>query len=474
MNGIMEEKMRIHELLHFFKTYFLFGVMGLILLALLGAFGYYILYKRILKGNKKFSKKQVIFGGLFIAYVLMVFGVTFLSRGAHFQGSMNTHFLSSYREAWNSFNLRSWQFIILNIFMFVPFGFLLPLLQERFHKIYNTLIAALLFTIFIELIQLKTGVGIFELDDIFNNVLGALIGHGIIMSLLSIIKSSKRKGLKVIGFLSPLIMTLVVFISIFTYYENKELGNIPQAYIYKISLKNTNVELNASLKDNKDLVQIYKAPVYTKEESTLWVSAFFKSQGIDASNIEIDAYSDNSLFWRRGEPTYSIRFDYVGGTYRFTDFSSFDEKIEPMNIEENVLIDTLGDFGIKIPKEAELITQNKGSYQWEVDKLIEGDTLLDGAITCTYFNDHTIKALNNNLITYTRVKEVSIISEKEAFEALVSGKFRYYDDKDIENITIRDISLEYILDTKGFYQPAYSFASMIDGNDYSIIVPAIK
>jgi hypothetical protein len=68
----------------------------------------------------------------------------------------------------------------------------------------------------------------------------------------------------------------------------------------------------------------------------------------------------------------------------------------------------------------------------------------------------------------------SIISEKEAFEALVSGKFRYYDDKDIENITIRDISLEYILDTKGFYQPAYSFASMIDGNDYSIIVPAIK
>ena len=130
--------MRIHELLYFFKTYFLFGVMGLIILALLGTLGYFIIYKRILKGNKKFSKKQIIFGSLFIAYIIMVFGVTFLSRGSHFQGSMNIHFLSSYRDAWNSFSLRSWQFIILNIFMFVPFGFLVPLLEKRFHKIYNS------------------------------------------------------------------------------------------------------------------------------------------------------------------------------------------------------------------------------------------------------------------------------------------------------------------------------------------------
>lgn len=466
--------MRIHELLYFFNTYFLFGVMGLIILALLGTLGYFIIYKRILKGNKKFSKKQIIFGSLFIAYIIMVFGVTFLSRGSHFQGSMNIHFLSSYRDAWNSFSLRSWQFIILNIFMFVPFGFLVPLLEKRFHKIYNTFIAALLFTIFIELFQLITGIGIFELDDIFNNVLGALIGYGIIMALLSVIKSSKSKGLKVIGFLLPLIITLVVFISIFAYYGNKEFGNIPQSHIYKINLKNTNIELNASLNENKDSVPIYKAPTYTKDGSIQWVSEFFNSLGIDASNLEIDAYNDNSLFWRRGEPTYSIWFDYVGGSYRFTDFSRSDDGTEPMNIEEESLIDTLSDFGIRIPKEAEFITQDKGSYQWKVDKFVEGDTLLDGAITCTYFNDNTIKELNNNLITYKRIKEVSIKSEKEAFEELASGKFRYYYDKNIKDITIEDISIEYMMDTKGFYQPVYSFTSIIDGNEYSIIIPAIN
>lgn len=466
--------MRTHELLYFFKTYFLFGVMGLILLALLGTIGYFFIYRRILKGNKKLSMKQIIFGGLFIAYVLMVFGVTFLNRVPHFQGSMNLHFFSSYKDAWNSFSLRSWQFIILNIFMFVPFGFLLPLLQERFHKIYNTLLAALSFTLFIELFQLLNGIGIFELDDVFNNVVGALIGYGIIMALLSVTKSGKGKGLKVIVFLSPLILTLVAFISIFTFYDNKEFGNISQAHHYKINLKNTNIELNATLNDDKDSVPIYKAPVYTEGEAIQWVNAFFTRLGIDVSNIEIDAYNDNSLFWRRGEPTYNAWFRYLGGTYSFADFSRFNEKIEPMNIERDKLIDTLSDFGIDILEEAEFIAQNTGSYQWKVEKVVDGDTLLDGTITCTYFNDHTIKEINNHLITYKRVKEVSIKTEKEAFDELVTGKFRYFDVDGIKDITIENISLDYILDTKGFYQPVYSFASNIDGNEYHIIIPAIK
>lgn len=465
--------MRIHEILHIFKTYFLIGVMGLIILALFGTFGYFTIYKKVLKGNKKFSKKQIIFGGLLIAYIIMVLGVTFLNRGTQFNGNMNTHLFSSYRDAWNKFTLRSWQFIIFNIFMFVPFGFLLPLLHERFHKIYNTLIAALMFTVLIELFQLKTGIGIFELDDIFNNVLGALIGYGIIMALLIVIKSGKIKNLKIIGFLSPLVITIAIFISIFVYYDNKEFGNIPQAYIYKINLKNTTIDLNTSLKDNKDLAPIYKAPTYTKDEAIQWVKEFFNNLGIDISNMEIDAYNDTAIFWRRGEPTYNIWFDYIGGSYKYTDFSHFDDGVEPMNIEEDLLVDKLTDFGVSVPEEADYITEGDGSYQWKVDKHIVGDTLWDGVISCTYFNDNTIKKLSNNLIIYKKIKDVSIKSEKEAFEELASGKFRYYNDENIDNIIIESVNLEYILDTKGFYQPVYLFTTVIDSKEYFIIIPAI-
>lgn len=467
--------MRIHELLYFFKTYFLLGVVGLIILSLLVTFGYFVIYKRMLKGNKKFSKRKIVFGGLFIVYIIMVFGVTFLDRGANFQGIMNVHFLSSYRDAWNSYSLRGWQFLILNILMFVPFGFLLPLLHHRFQKFYYTLIAALLFTMFIELFQLATGIGIFEFDDIFNNFLGALIGYGIIMAFISAFKPHENKGLKIIGFLAPLMMTVVIFLGVFMYYEKKELGNIAQDYIYKINLKNTNIQLNTSLNEKQDLVPLYKAPTYTKDEASQWVSEFFNKQGIDASNLEINTYHDDAIFWMRGEPTYNISFNYIGGSYSFTDFSQFDDEVEPMNIEEDLLLNTLNDFGINIPEEAEFYILADGRYQWKVANFVEGDILLDGFIDCAYYSDHTIKNLNHHLITYKKVKDVSIKSEKEAFEELAAGKFqfRYYEDRKINDIIIENISLDYVLDTKGFFQPVYSFTSIIDGNEYSIIIPAI-
>ena len=41
--------MRIHELMYYIKTYFLLGVLGLITLGIIGALGYFIIYKKILK-----------------------------------------------------------------------------------------------------------------------------------------------------------------------------------------------------------------------------------------------------------------------------------------------------------------------------------------------------------------------------------------------------------------------------------------
>ena len=156
-----EEKMRIHEVMYYVKTYFVLGVIGLFILGFTGVFGYFVVYKKILGGKRRISKKQLIIGCLFTIYMIMVLGVTFLSRGSHFKGSVNLNFLSSYKEAWYSFSFRDWQYIILNIFMFVPFGFLLPLLNKRFQKLRYTFIATLLFTLLIESFQYISGKGIF-------------------------------------------------------------------------------------------------------------------------------------------------------------------------------------------------------------------------------------------------------------------------------------------------------------------------
>jgi len=230
--------------------------------------------------------------------------------------------------------------------------------------------------------------------------------------------------------------------------------------------------LSRSLGGNA-LVYSSKAPTYNEDEAIQWVNDFFNNMGIEASDLDINAYNDNAIFWRRGEPTYNIWFNYIGGRYSFTDFSHFDDGLEPMNIEEDLLLNAINGYGINIPDEAKFIIEEKGRYQWKVDKLINGDILIDGLITCTYFNDNTIKDIDNNLIRYKKMKDVSIKSEMDAFEELVDGKFRYYNDGNIDKIFIKNISLDYVLDTKGFYQPVYSFKSIINGNEYSIIIPAI-
>ena len=99
--------------------------------------------------------------------------------------------------------------------------------------------------------------------------------------------------------------------------------------------------------------------------------------------------------------------------------------------------------------------------------------LIDGEIDCTYYSDNTIKQIRNNLVTYEKTKDVTIKSEREAYEELQDGKFRYYSGDNIGEIIIDGVTLDYVMDTKGFYQPVYSFSSKIDGNEILITIPAI-
>jgi len=66
-----------------------------------------------------------------------------------------------------------------NLFLFLPMGIFLPYLIKRSNKIsvFSILMVILLFVI--EVIQLVTRRGSFDIDDIILNMLGALIGFGI-------------------------------------------------------------------------------------------------------------------------------------------------------------------------------------------------------------------------------------------------------------------------------------------------------
>ncbi|MCJ8009811.1 VanZ family protein [Lederbergia wuyishanensis] len=464
--------MRLQEITSIIREYFFLALILVIVLGIIFFLGYFIVYRKLLKGKKRLSKKHLLFRGLFTGYVIMVIGVTFLNRDSYYPGGINLSFLSSYKEAWYSFSARNWQFVYLNIIMFVPFGILFPLLHSRFQKAVWTIGVAALFTLFIESIQLITGYGVFEVDDLFNNLLGAIIGYEIIMGFITIRKNRIKRSLV---YFSPLMLVVILFGSMFTYYYLKEFGNLSITPNHRINMVNTTITIDdTQLDENKRTVPIYKAPSYTKASANEFVTDFFKRMNIDATDMEVISYPDEGVYWIRDEISYNIWFQFLDGSYSYSDFSSFDEDKEPKDGDEATLEESLTNFGIQIPQDAVFQKVDTGAYEWKVDKKVIGNQLIDGSLTVDYFNDDTVKRINNQLITYDKVKDVQIKSEQEAYKEMLEGKFKYNaENNKIETLHIDKVEISYYLDSKGYYQPVYAFYSMVDGREFTIFIPGI-
>ncbi|WP_156576467.1 VanZ family protein [Bacillus luti] len=82
---------------------------------------------------------------------------------------------------------------LLNIVLFMPLGFLLPTIWPHFRKMKNTVCAGFLFSLAIELNQLLNN-RITDIDDLFTNTLGAMVGYVLYRVLFKMI--CKREGKK--------------------------------------------------------------------------------------------------------------------------------------------------------------------------------------------------------------------------------------------------------------------------------------
>ena len=63
-----------------------------------------------------------------------------------------------------------------NILIFMPFGFFLPM-ASRFRNVFATVFWSLVLSLAVEMFQFVTKVGCFDVDDLFLNTTGGIIGH---------------------------------------------------------------------------------------------------------------------------------------------------------------------------------------------------------------------------------------------------------------------------------------------------------
>lgn len=72
--------------------------------------------------------------------------------------------------------LNSFENLFGNVLIFIPFGFLLPAVYPRFRSGVPVLFLGFLYSLCVELFQLVTGFGQFDVDDILLNFLGVAVG----------------------------------------------------------------------------------------------------------------------------------------------------------------------------------------------------------------------------------------------------------------------------------------------------------
>ena len=469
--------MRIRDIISIGSS---FIALGIVVVALIGVI---LLVYNLIRKFRKQKKVTIPIGRLllcavFIIYLVVVVGATMLRYRMHsFAGGIGELYplFYSYKEAWNHFSAREWRNIILNIMMFVPFGVLLPFVSKKFQAFWKTYLAGFLFTVLIEITQLLFHLGICELDDLMNNTVGAMIGYGFYRLFVLVVKKWRKQEIKVLPivyFQIPFLVTTVSFALIFGIYRMQELGNLPSSYI--VRQRDVQVATELELSSDENTAMVYRTSVANVKDTRERAEEIFGRFGLGIDESRTDIYEDTAIYYSEDNNRLNIWINYAGQTYSFTDYDALyhnDERMEnKSNASESELIQVLEKMGVTIPKGA-IFKEKKEEYYFTADKIVKDGKMYDGSIQCEYTTDGMISHLTNNIIEYEEYKSFPIISEKGAFNILQKGYFLGVSDKDYE---VLEVTLDYELDTKGFYQPVFVFSVLWDEIESTINIPAIR
>ena len=120
---------------------------------------------------------------LLAVYLIFTFYLTVVSRASSSKDSIRTEWLEGYKSIHDVYaNSENY----LNIFLFVPIGCLVGIVVRKYRLIYAVLVG-LFVSETIECAQLIWHRGTFDVNDLMNNTIGALIGGLIAVAVIRII-----------------------------------------------------------------------------------------------------------------------------------------------------------------------------------------------------------------------------------------------------------------------------------------------
>lgn len=470
--------MRFDIILDLLKRYSVFAIIVVLGLTILFLFGYFVIYKRLMHGDKKLNKKSVLLAIIGLFYLLVVFCAVFMNRNNITDYSVQNLF-SSYKSAWYTCSAQAWRNIVLNILLFVPFGILLPLLSKKTDKPYFVIPIGAASSLIIETIQYIFKIGIFDFDDVLNNTVGVILGY-CVYRLFSAIKNKAVTPKKVIICLLPFLIVTGTFSSIYAAYQIQPYGNLYVSDYEKHNMKNTKIICDTAISDKSTTKNIYRAKEYTVSDAIKQSKCYFQK-----SNIEVDYKSyvieNDTLKLNSVDGKYHFSMDLTNGTYNFQNedlFQVYTNEVPDTSYTEDEIRNILKEYSVFPPVNSEL-TVNENSYYEFSHTVSENDkSFCNGTIYCYLFNGDVLGQIDNNMVDLDKCATESIMSKKEVINLIKQGKF-CSGEFDFENSTIQinSIELTYLSDSKNYYQPIYYIKASLTNSkvqEIELFIPALK
>lgn len=114
---------------------------------------------------------------LLLFWLFTIFSATLLARKESPESKINLDLFWTIRYAWEHRSGIHWFYILGNIALFIPLGFLLPVNGRVFRSCFLTVFMGFLLSAAIEASQYFWKLGLCELDDVLHNTWGALLGY---------------------------------------------------------------------------------------------------------------------------------------------------------------------------------------------------------------------------------------------------------------------------------------------------------
>lgn len=443
--------------------------------------GAYLLCKR---RGESFPWARAVALVLLVGWAAVTVYATVFRSEPMLAAQWNLSLFRAWREAWNRFTLQIWLNVLLNIALFVPLGLLLPLLGKVFRRWYAAFAAGFCVSLAIELTQLVTRRGMCDVDDLFTNTLGAMVGWSLTMLVLAL-RARKNRWWRYTAVPLALALTLG---GIAAAYALQPYGNLREASVATANLKNVEWTINFTLSDAPTTAQVYRAQTLDKSAAEQYAADFAARLGIEFPDTYY--YDDLVIFANHSSGDF-LHLTLHDGTWDYT----LGDTVVPIfnggagEVSEANLRAALASLGLSVPANAVFsFERTDGTYRYAQFTAVFLPTdggFLNGTLVCALRESGgktTLERIENGIVSLEAVHEETILSPAEAVARLRGGKS--FEGASLaasgaKEIIVCDCTLDYLSDTKGFYQPAYRFTLALPDvpsatEEFVDYVPALK